>query len=113
MVIIFIAGTVSEFISKYKRKSKNVEKVTVAMDAIERAATLKMVNLVNVLAKKQILQRELCFRPVSATGACQTTDGAVHEDQDVKQIFVTKLPICSYLISLKYGSIYDYIYSFC
>lgn len=60
------------YLFKYIRKSKNGDEVTVAMDVIERAGTLKKVNLVNVLAKKQTTERSVNTSG-SATSAGQTT----------------------------------------
>lgn len=80
----------------YKRKSKDGDEVTVAMDVIERAATLKMVNLVNVLAKKQIRQREVFTPRVPQRALAKLQLGLSMKSQDFEQTFVTKLPICSY-----------------
>lgn len=86
----------SKFMFQYKRKSKDGDEVTVAMDVIERAATLKMVNLVNVLAKKQIRQREVFTPRVPQRALAKLQLGLSMKSQDFEQTFVTKLPICSY-----------------
>lgn len=86
----------SKFMFQYNRKSKDGDEVTVAMDVIERAATLKMVNLVNVLAKKQIRQREVFTPRVPRRALAKLQLGLSMKSQDFEQTFVTKLPICSY-----------------
>lgn len=86
----------SKFMFQYNRKSKDGDEVTVAMDVIERAATLKMVNLVNVLAKKQIQQREVFTPRVPRRALAKLQLGLSMKSQDFEHTFVTKLPICSY-----------------
>ncbi|XP_078324015.1 uncharacterized protein LOC111124373 isoform X2 [Crassostrea virginica] len=79
----------------YKRKSIDGEEVTVAMDVVERAATLKMVNVVNVLAKKQVRQREVFTHLVPPRAQSKLQLGLSMKSKDFEQTFVSRLQLCS------------------
>ncbi|XP_048777532.2 putative ankyrin repeat protein RF_0381 isoform X2 [Ostrea edulis] len=77
----------------YKRKSKEGQEVIVAMDVVERAATLKMVDLVNILAKKQMRQNEINKPLVPRRAQSKLQMGLSMKSRVFEQIFVSQIPI--------------------
>ncbi|XP_061164769.1 putative ankyrin repeat protein RF_0381 isoform X1 [Saccostrea echinata] len=80
----------------YIRKSRDGEEVMVAMDVVERAATLKMVDLVNVLAKKQVRQREIHTPLVPRRAQVKLQLELSMKSVDFEKIFVSQTPLCFY-----------------